>query len=116
MAAALVVAACGYLVMSPKSGLSDAKAALQQKGNELKNSQAALDLDKLVKSGQTALSKLFGNNTARSKCLWRKSWTIFLRSDSPGKKPFRRPYGMTSSIHFEPSKKLASSFLISTLT
>ncbi len=58
VAVALVVAACGYLVMSPKSGLSDAKAALQQKGNELKNSQAALDLDKLVKSGQTALGKV----------------------------------------------------------
>jgi hypothetical protein len=57
-AAAVVVAACAYFVISPKGDLSSAKEALKKKSAELKNAQGALDLDKLVKSGNASLSKV----------------------------------------------------------
>jgi hypothetical protein len=56
--AALVIAACSYLVISPKGDLSSAQDALKKKQIELKGAQSALDLDKLVKSGNSALGKV----------------------------------------------------------
>ncbi len=58
-------------------------------------------------------SKLFGNSTPRSNRRERISPTILRRSKNP-ESPRPTEYGITSSIHRAPSKKLASSFLMRT--